>query len=280
MSRLSGILGGPPEPVEDTGGPTFGGKWDRVTFLLSVYRIPLAIVTAAAIISWAAFDPSLPDPPDWLFEFAVPAGILAVPAYFAWRVVAKKVIAKISVKVIEYNGPNKDDNVYQVPPKTWKARETGTFDAFRPSGGEVYKVSSMEWMGDVGQLHVEGVHQSVADPNDVYKSQVRFDRIYIDLLKELMKAQAFQATVAEKGVEIYDESTKEQIQLTENGVLPDGVDAAAKIEELENEIENTLDIDAIGDMTTDDPDEGRIDERDPAPEPAGDGAGGPGGDQT
>lgn len=272
---------GPPESIEDT-APTFGSKWDRLTYLLSVYRMPLAVVAAAAVISWAAFDASLPTPPGWLIDFIVPAGILAVPAYFGWRVVAKKVVAKISVKVIEYNGPMQDDRAFQVPPRTWKARETGTIDAYRPPGGDVYKVSDLEWMDDVGQLRVEGVWPSVADPNDVYKSQARFDRVFIDLLKELMKAQAFSATVAEKGVEIYDESTKEQVTLIENGVLPDGVDAAEKIEELEREIEDTLDIDTIGDMETDG-DEGRIDEHDPepapSPAPVENGAGNHGGDR-
>lgn len=269
---------GSPEPAEDT-APTFTSKWDRVTYLLAVYRLAIAVTVAASIIAVAAFDARVPTPPEWLVEFAIPAGILSVPAYFGWRVVAKKVIAKISVRVIEYNGPMEDDRVFQVPPKTWKARETGVMDAYQPPGGDVYKVSELEWMDDVGQLRVEGVWPSIADPNDVYKSQARFDRVFIDLLKELMKAQAFSATVAEKGVEIYDESTKEQIALIEDGILPDGVDAAQKIEELEDEIEDTLDIDTIGDMQTE-ADEGRIDEHsDPfGPAEPGESGANPGGE--
>lgn len=272
------LLGGEPTSVEDT-APTFGSKWDRATYLLKAYRVPLTIMFTAAIISVAAFDARVPTPPEWLVEFSVPAGILAVPAYFAARVLAAKVVAKISVKVIEYRGPMEDDRVHRVPPRTWKDRDAGVMDAYQPPGGSVYKVSEFEWLDDVGQLRVEGVWPSIADPNDVYKSQQRFDRIFIDLLKELMKAQAFEATVAEKGVEIYDESTKEQIQLAEDGILPDGVGAAQKIEELESEIEDTLDIDTIGDMSEDD-DPGRIDEQDDVIGPGGpDSAGAnPGGD--
>lgn len=266
------------EPVEDT-APTFSNKWDRVVYVLVQYRLPIFLTVAGLIIIATTEIGSIPSPPGWILDFTVPATILALPTGLVWRVVSKKVIAKISVEVIEYNGPMEDDRVYQVPPKTWKNREAGVMDAYQPPSGEVFKVSELEWMDDVGQLRVDGVWPSIADPNDVYKSQARFDRVFIDLLKELMKAQAFSATVAEKGVEIYDESTKEQIALIEDGILPDGVDAAEKIEELEDEIEDTLDIDTIGDMETE-ADEGRIDEHsDPfGPEQPGEAGSNPGGE--
>lgn len=249
MSLLD-LLGGEPQNVEDT-APTFGNKWDRVTWLLAQYRVPIAIVVTASIIAYAAWDATLPTPPGWLVEFAVPAGILAIPAWILWGPVVRAAVDRVCVKVIKYNGPLKDDEVYRVPPRTWRERESGAIDAYQPPGGDVYKVSEFEWMDDVGKLRVEGVWPSVADPNDVYKSQARFDRIFIDMLKELMKANAFSAVVSEKGVEIYDESTKEQVLMIEKGILPDGVGAAEKIEDLERELDGMLDLDSIGEMEHD-----------------------------
>jgi hypothetical protein len=250
------------EPVERT-APTFDGKWDRITYLLSEWKWPLIVVAVSSMIVYAAFDARLPTPPDSAVSFALASGFVAVPAYVVWLIVASKVISKISVRVIEYGGPNGEVTAYDVPPKTWRARETNLFDAYRAPGTNQWKVWNLEWKDDIDQLEVTGVWPSAADPNDVYKSQKKVEKMFLDMLKELMKAQAFQATVAAKGVDIYDESHKEHLQLNEAGILPDGVDAAAKLEELEDEIAGSLDIESIGEMDDDTGESDRIDSQDP-----------------
>ncbi|WP_121822108.1 hypothetical protein [Halostella salina] len=254
------------EPIERT-APTFDSKWDRVTYLLSEWKWPLIVIAVSSMIVYASTDTRLPTPPDAAVAFAIAGGLIAMPSYIVWVIVAKKVVSKISVRVIEYGGPNGEVTTYDVPPKTWKARETNLFDAYRAPGTDQWKVWDLEWKDDIDQLEVTGVWPSAADPNDVYKSQKKVEKMFIDMLKELMKAQAFQATVAAKGVDIYDESHKEHLELTEAGILPDGVDAAAKIEELEDEIAGSLDIEEIGEMDGDTGDPDRIDAAQ-SPEPA------------
>lgn len=261
---MLGKLIGSGEPVENA-APTFGSKWDRVTHLLSEYSLWIGVTAVAALIIHARGDTQLPTPPAWLAEAAVPVAILSIPTYFIWTTVAKKVIAKIGVKVIEHNGPAEDDQAYIVPPRTWNDRETGTLDAYKPQGGDVYHVSDLEWMDDTGTLRVEGEWPEAADPSDVYSSQRRWDRVYTDLLEQLMKAKAIEATIEEVAVDIYDQSYAEHLELTEAGRLPDGVKPAAKMRELGDEIEDTLDIGAIGQARTGDDDEGRLDEDRPGP---------------
>lgn len=262
-------LFGSGEPVEDS-APTFGSRWDRVTYLLSEYSLWIGITVVGALIIHAREDARLPTPPEWLAEMAVPVVLLAIPLYFIWTNIAKRVIARIGIRVIEHNGPAEDDQAYLVPPKTWETRDTGTLDAYQPQGGDVYHVSEFEWMDDTGTLRIEGEWPEAAAPSDVYASQRKWDRVYTDLLEQLMKAKAIEATIEEVSVDIYDQSYSEHLELTEAGRLPEAVKPAEKMRELGDQIEDTLDIGAIGQEWSgdegriDDPDRGRVEPGEPA----------------
>lgn len=241
-------------PIE-TGGPTFGSVGDKIVYLLAEYKVPLSIVVAAGLITGSAFPeaPSIiPTPPPELVDFIVPAGILSIPAYIIWKRVAERIVARNHVKVIEYNGPDEDDSVYMVPPTTWKERSTGMLDAHRPQSGDVWKVSEFSWDESTSRIYVEGVWPEAADPADLFESQVRFDKIYSDLISQVLAASAFKSVVGTAAIDMYDQSVAENVILQEKGVLPDGVSASERISDLEDELDDMLDLDSIGELRTDD----------------------------
>jgi hypothetical protein len=252
------------EPVADT-SPTFSSRWDRATYLLAEYKWPLIVVFIAVLIVYSTQDARIPTPPDVWIDFSVAAAIVAFPAYLAFAAAVKRLIRRRDIRVVEIGGPQEDTTPYWVPPRTWEDRDVHLQDAYRPPGSEQWHVWDLDWMGDVGQLEVTGIWQATAHPAEVHKSQAKVDAIWMDMIRELIKANASEALLAKRGVDIHDASMAEYLEMEEKGVLPDGVSVSDEIEKLESEIEGTLDIESIGEIEDSETEERLDDDPEPAP---------------
>jgi hypothetical protein len=242
--------------------PTYANRWDRLTYLLAEYKIPLCVVLVAAIIAYAHYQPALPTPPEHVVDFAIAAGILSLPSYAFGRWLARKLHARNMVKVIVADaGTDERVEPLLVPPQIWTERETEGPPAYRMDD-DTWLVTDFDWLEDVEQLRVRGCWKEVASPVEVWKAETRVDTIFDELVNTAMKYTAQKSQVAAAGVQIHDNTAMEYMEIDETGKLPDGAAVTEVVRDLENKLDDVIDLPSLEDDLENDSDGDRIDEPD------------------
>lgn len=192
--------------VEDRVPPRWGDKWDRLTYLAAEYRmgVYLAALAVGALVVTGRW--TVPELPPQLALGLQGFAIGIVPATVVGKVlIVDKFLSVERVRVAEVD-PRDGARVdaHMVPPSLWEERERGEHPAMRLQGGEGadWAVTRLEYLEDVGELHVEGCNPELADPTSLISRDGKLEEIYSELLDTAHEHVRLKATLQSKAQQV------------------------------------------------------------------------------
>jgi len=222
--------------------PTFADNRDRLTYLLSEYRIPLTVTFLAAGIWVIWAQPQLPEPPDAAVGFMTAWILLAFPAFIVARKTAQWLYSPDWVDVgicdpgetVIYDGK-------KVPPDVWEDKTVVGSRPLQPDEGMYdYIVTRFNWYDDISELEVRGVERSDMGPAEALENATRVDEYYEHMHSVRRKYARLKATVARTATEIHDSATMSMIEEREKAELVPGVSVTDELEKAAEKAETDI----------------------------------------
>ena len=212
--------------------PTFADNRDRITYLLSEYRIPLSVMILASGF-WAAWaSPQLPQLPEAAMDFATAWFLLALPSFVVCRKIVSWLYAPEWINVgicdpgetIIYDGK-------KVPPDVWDAKTVVGSRPLQPDDGMFdFIVTRFNWYDDIDELEVRGVERADMGPAEALENATRVDEYYEHMHEVRRRYARLKATVARTATEIHDSATMSMIEEREKAELIPGVSVTAELD--------------------------------------------------
>jgi len=216
--------------------PTFASNWDRFTFLLAEYKIPLSVMVLAASIWTAWASPQLPTPPDSAMNASLAAFMLALPTYISGLRIAKYL----------YPGPPRVKVGFVLPGETfiydgkkvatelWEEKTVVGPRPLTPDEGMFdYIVTGFEHYEEVDEIEVRGVERADMEPGEAIENAARVDEYYEHHHKIRRSFSRLKAKVLGKATDVHDLTIMSMMAEREQADLAPGVNVTDMIEEME-----------------------------------------------
>jgi len=230
--------------------PTFADNRDRLTYLLSEYRIPLTVMVLSGGL-WAVWaQPQIPEPPEAAVGFTISWFLLALPAFVVCRKIAAWLYSPDMVDVgicdpgetVIYDGK-------RVPPDVWDEKTVVGSRPLQPDDGMFdYIVTRFNWYEDIDELEVRGVERSDMGPAEALENATRVDEYYEHMHEVRRRYARLKATVARTATEIHDSATMSMIEEREKAELIPGVSVTDELEKAAEKADEEI-PDGPGPMT-------------------------------
>ena len=212
--------------------PTFANNRDRLTYLLSEYRIPLSVMVLSGGL-WAVWaQPQFPEPPAAAVEFFTAWILLALPAFVVCRKVVSWLYSPDWVNVgICDPGENVIYDGKKIPPEVWDEKTVVGSRPLQPDEGMFdYIVTRFNWYEDIEELEVRGVERTDMGPGEALENATRVDEYYEHMHEVRRRYARLKATVARTATEIHDAATMSMIEEREKAELVPGVSVTAELD--------------------------------------------------
>ncbi len=240
---------------------TFGGWWDRITYLLAEAQllfIGIALSIGAALV---IFRPSLPGvPPIVVGWFAVV--LLFGPALFAFFVVLiQHLRQRRMVTVHHVDGRNDIVEKWYVSPEVWEEKTVDGPSPYPINGGSAWGVQEFEYLDDVGDLRVRGVYLSECQDTKLWTVKSHMNSVYEKLTQSHITLSIMKDSVEELGSDIQKRIINKTVEARERGTMLDKSAVTDVFEDFKQDIEGmgpddlpTVDIEDVAeDAIPDDP---------------------------
>lgn len=188
---------------------------DRLTFLLSEYRIPVTLAAIAAAVGVATGTFETPALPAWLPLFATGVASGLIPAAVISTVIVSKLVPDPRPRVLLIDpDPTASDGwieieKYAVPADVWDERNGGEIPPLNISnvpGSVDYVVTRLDWEENTQTLLVEGANEELADPLSIVARNQRLTETFENMLESQMELERYRANESRRAIEIEKET--------------------------------------------------------------------------
>ena len=200
--------------------PRFSGKWDRATYLLDSYKLPItAALLVVGVIVWMDGLPAV-EVPAWVRPLGLGIIYGAIPAYVVGLWIVSKFFPDPREEVIELN-LNDDGAIvarsWFVPSDVWDNRQQGERPVLNPDLGAEAVCSELENLSDINRVSVEGANEELANPVSIVSRQSRLEQVEETLLDKAEDYDKLEATVRTRALDIQSENIHALLAAVEQG---------------------------------------------------------------
>lgn len=205
--------------------PRYSNKWDRMTYLLKAYRLPItALLAVVGVIIWMDGAPQI-QIPGWVRPLALGVVYGAVPAYVVGVWIVSKFFPDPREEVLELNLNDEGGAItaksWFVPSDIWASRQRGERPALKPDVGATAVVTELENLDDVNKISVEGCNKEIADPVSIVSRQGRLEQIENTLIPKAEEKDKLEATVRTRALDIQSDNIHALLAAVESGTQMD-----------------------------------------------------------
>ncbi|QLH77574.1 hypothetical protein HZS55_09810 [Halosimplex rubrum] len=214
--------------------PTFGGRWDRLTYLLAAYKWLVSGLILGVIALVIYIRPSMPDFPPWVGAGLMAWVLLAFPCYLAGLLIVRWLRKWRYHTVYHINAVTDTREKWQVPPDIWDEKTVDGPPPYPVNDNQDFEVREFEWLEDIGELRVRGTWMGEASDSELVTSKSHMKSIHsylLDAFEQLVEARALWH---ESSVELEQEIVNEHAEARERGLM---VDQSAAKEVWENKVD-------------------------------------------
>lgn len=249
--------------MSDGTSTTFGGVWDRLTYIIAEAQLLVAgvLTSLAFLLIW--LRPDIPGVPPIFMGWFAAVLLLGPPTFgfFVWLV--NKLRTRNMVEVHHVNGRTDEVRKYYVEPELWKEKEVDGPGPYPVNGSSAWAVQEFEHDEAMDTIRVKGVWLEEIEDTKLLTSKSHFQSIYTKLTESHIALGILRDSASEYGADIQRRLTNEMAEAREKGKMMDETAVKDVFEEFE---ENATGL-GTDDLPTLEPDnEGRAPGSDGPPE--------------
>jgi len=217
--------------------PTFANNRDRLTYLLSEYKLLVfGLLVGVGFLIWY-YQPAIPKPPTWVASLAVGWIVLGPICFPAGRKIALWLHYRNWEEVYHINSVEDVREKWYVPPETWNQKEVSGPAPNLVNERSDYEVREFEWLEDIGELRVRGTWVSAAKDSELVTSKTHMKRIHSGLLEKARTLAQLAGQWSDRSIQMQEELIISGAEARERGQLVDK-DAARDIyDEMRGDVE-------------------------------------------
>jgi len=217
---------------------TFGGFWDRVTYVVAEAQLLVAglLTSLALLLVW--LRPEIPGvPPIFMGWFA--AFLLLGPptfGFFVWLV--HKLRVRNMVEVHHVNARTDELKKFYVEPDLWKEKSVDGPGPYPVNGASAWAVQEFEHDEEMGEIRVKGVWLEETDDTKLLTSKSHMEAIYGKLTESHIALGILRDSASEYGADIQKRLTNRMAEAREKGKMMDETAVKDVFEEFEDSATN------------------------------------------
>ena len=203
--------------------PRFESNADRVTYLLSKYRIGIYVAALAAIVlvSTGYLSVSIPT---WLEILLIGIAVGILPATAIGYPIVRALVPdpRVKAQVFETSEDGAAIEPKRIPRDLWEDREVDDLPIWQINGGTTDVVlTEIEHVDEIGKLRVRGVDPELADPVSMATRDRRLSAVFGDLSERARELAAKEGTEGLRQIEIEQRVMNEIVRSVEKSTSID-----------------------------------------------------------
>ena len=200
---------------------TFGGFWDRVTFLLAEAEILVVGIIVSLGVAFVWFRPEIPGVPPVVIGMFAALLLLGPPlfGFFVWGV--KKIRTRNMVTVHEINGVTDVREKWYVKPERWEEKVVEGPTPYVVNEGNAFEVREFDWQEDVETLVVSGCYYSQMADSKLVTLKAMLEDIHGDLIEDSLAYNRLRARISKMGIQIERDTINYNAEADERGLKMD-----------------------------------------------------------
>jgi len=220
--------------MTDTTG-TFGGFWDRVTYISANAQVLVFGVFVSLGAAFVYFQPSLPGIPDeFIGMFAIT--LLFGPALFGFWYWLLELFRKFRWETIfEINAATDTREKWFVKPELWEERETDGPSPYRCNEDTAFEVREFDHDQSMDQVRVRGSHLSQMQDSRLLTFKTLVHDLHEVFAEKWQEKTMARARETRRGLEQQEAVVNSQAEASERGLMePPNIVAESWQESLED----------------------------------------------
>ena len=197
--------------------PQFAGFQDRLSYLLTEYKTPVVIASAAFLILAATGQINL-ELPSGVELLLWGLGIGIIPAVALGKLLADRWLPDPRVKIIKIDPEGPSIEPVRIPRKLWERREVIDLPIWQINEGETEAiVTEIDHMEDINKLKVRGVNPELANPISIAARDGQLSKVFGELIEAARDLNAQRGTEGIRQIEMEARVINEIIGAVESG---------------------------------------------------------------
>ncbi|WP_276252981.1 hypothetical protein [Halomontanus rarus] len=200
---------------------TFGGFWDRLTFIVAEAEILVFGVLFSLGAAFVWFRPSIPGVPPIAIGIFAALLLLGPPlfGFFVWGV--KKIRTRNQVTVHLINGVEDLREKLYVKPEIWAEKVVEGPSPYVVNDGDAFEVRTFDWDPDTETLVVSGCYYSQLADSKLVTVKAMLEDIHGDLIEDSLAMNRLRARISKLGIEIERDTINYNAEADERGLKMD-----------------------------------------------------------